>query len=253
MLLVPWAVGCGVARRLDDEALLLLVAMLLLFLAHHQLLSWLRLRLVAAPDPAALRRARGLVLALAGAGGVALVPLLLLHRRTALLALGGVAGVLAAASAALVSRRLDHGLAGQVLAPVALALSAPAAYYVARGALDRVAWALWAIDVLFFLGAVFYVRLKIDARKRAAALAAPAARLRFAAPTLAADLAILAAVAATARLGTLSPWVLLAFAPTAVQAVVGALRLDRPARLKRVGILAVGHAVLFALLVIGLA
>jgi hypothetical protein len=253
MLLVPWAIGCAVARRLAGQDLLLLVAMLMFFLAHTQLLTWLRLRLVAASDPGALGRARGLVLLLAGAGGVAILPLLTLDRLTALLALGAIAAALVVASMYLVYRRLDHGLAGQVLAPAGLALSAPAAYSVARGALDRTAVALWAVNVLFFLGAVFYVRLKIDALKRTASLVTPAARLRFAAPTLGIDLAILAAVPIALGFGSLSAWAVLAFVPTAAQTLAGVARLDRPARLKRVGILATAHSILFALLLIGLA
>ena len=252
MLLVPWAIGCGIARRLAWQDLLLLVAMLLFFLAHNQLLTWLRLRLVAASDPEAVGRARGIFLLLAGAGGGAILPLLALYRLTALLALGLIAGVLVAASMHLVYRRLDHGLAGQVLAPAGLALSAPAAYYVARGALDRTSVALWALNFLFFLGAVLYVRLKIDALKRTASLIAPAAKLRFAAQTLGIDLAILAAVLIALGFGSLSPWAVLAFVPTAAQTLVGAARLDRPARLKRVGILATAHSIVFALLVIWL-
>ena len=244
MLLVPWAIGCGVARRLTGPDLLLLAAMLAFFLAHNQLLTWLRLRLVAASDSGTLGRARGLFLILAGAGGVAFLPLL---------ALGGIAGALVAVSLYLVYRRLDHGLAGQILAPAGLALSAPAAYSVARGALDRTAVALWALNVLFFLGAVMYVRLKIDALKRAPSLVAPAAKLRFAAPTLGIDLAILAAVLIALGFGSLSPWAVLAFVPTAAQTLVGAARLDRPARLKRVGILATVHSIVFALLVVWLA
>lgn len=253
MLLVPWAIGCGVARRLAWPDLLLLAALLLFFLAHNQLLSWLRLRLVAAPDPAPLGRARGLALLLGGAGGVAILPLVARYRLTALLTLGSLGAVLTAASLYLVARRLDHGLAGQVLAPVGLALSAPAAHYVASGVLDRTSVALWAISVLFFLGAVLYVRLKIDALKRAPSLVTAGARLRFAAPTLAVDLAILAAVRVALQAGSLSPWAVLAFVPTAMQTLVGAARLHRPARLKRVGILATAHSIAFALLVIWLA
>ena len=253
MLLVPWAIGVGVARRLAWPDLLLLAAMLLFFLAHNQLLVWLRLRLVPASDPDARARARGLLLLLTAAGGVVLLPVLARARPAPLLALGALAAVPAAASLYLVYRRLDHGLAGQILAPAGLALSAPAAYALARGALDRTGAALWAISFLFFLGAVLYVRLKIDALKRTAALAAPAARLGFAAPTLGMELAILAAVLIALRFGGLSPWTVLAFVPTAAQTLVGVARLDRPARLKRVGILATAHAIAFALLVIWLA
>ncbi len=253
MLLVPWLVGCGVARRLGWREWLLLVAMTLAFLAHNQLLIWYRLRLVPASAAAARAAAGRRCLVLAALGGLAFVPLLAGWRLAWLLALGAPAGAAVGASLELVRRRRDHTLAGQVLAPLGLALGAPAAHAMARGALDATALALYGLCVLFFLGAVFYVRLKIEALKRSAALATPTARLRFAAWTLALDVAIAAAALVVLLLGGLSPWAIVALAPTAAQAVVGAARLHRPARLRRVGILAAVHSAAFALLVVWLA
>jgi hypothetical protein len=253
MLLIPWVVGCGVARRLGAKELLLLIAAVALFLAHHQLLAGLRLRWAAAPDRAAAARVRRRVLALAAAGALALLPLLAGWGLLGLLALGAVAIVPAAGSVFLVRARLDHAVPGQVLAAAALALSAPAAHYVARGAWTRAAVALWAVNFLFFLGAVAYVQLKIDALRARAPFTAPAGRLAFAARTLALDAAVVVAAWGALRLGGLSPAALAAFGPVAVQALVGVARLHRPARLKRLGLLAVAHSVVFALLVIALA
>ena len=109
MLLVPWAVGCGVAHRLGAPELLLLVAIVLLFLAHNQLLAGLRLGFAATPDPAAAARVRRRLLRLAAAAAVALAPLLVVWRLTGLLALGAVALGPAAASALLVRSKLDRG------------------------------------------------------------------------------------------------------------------------------------------------
>jgi len=253
MLLAPWAIGCGVARRLGGPELLLLAALVLLFLAHAQLLGGLRLRFAAAPDRAAAARGRRRVLALAAAAAVALAPLLLVWRLWGLLALGAVALGPAAASVALVRARLDRGVAGQVLAAAALSLSAPAAHYVAQCAWTRVAAALWAVSFLFFLGAVSYVQLKIDALRRRAPLPTLAARAAFAARPLALDAAALGAAWAALALGGLESRALAAFAPVAVQTLVGVARLDHPVRLKRLGILAVGHALAFTLLVVWLA
>ena len=253
MLLVPWAVGCGVAHRLGAPELLLLVAIVLLFLAHNQLLAGLRLGFAATPDPAAAARVRRRLLRLAAAAAVALAPLLVVWRLTGLLALGAVALGPAAASALLVRSKLDRGVAGQILAAATLALSAPAAHYVAVGAWTRVAGALWALCFLFFLGAVSYVQLRIDALRERSGFDALRARVVFARRALVLDVLIVAAAWGVLRLGALSPWALVAFAPAAVQTVAGVARLQHPARLKRLGFLALGQSIAFALLVAWLA
>jgi len=253
MLLAPWAVGCGVARRLGAAELLLLTAILLLFLAHNQLLAGVRLRFAATPDPTAVARARLRLLVLASAAALPLVALLLVWRLTGLLALGAVGLGPAFASVALVRAKRDRGVPGQVLAAAALTLSAPAAHYVAAGGWSRQAVALWAVSFLFFLGAVSYVQFKIDALRLRSAFESLGQRAAFALGMLALDVAIIAAAALALWLGDLSPWALVAFGPVTVQTLVGVVRLDRAARLKRLGFLALGHSLAFALLVAWLA
>jgi hypothetical protein len=55
------------------------------------------------------------------------------------------------------------------------------------------------------------------------------------------------------RWGSISTWATLAFVPTAIQALVGTLRLDHPAVLKRVGLISTVHSILFAIIFIVLA
>lgn len=109
------------------------------------------------------------------------------------------------------------------------------------------------INFLFFLGGVFYVQLKIDALPQRSRLRSLADRFRFAAGTLSLNLIILSLVFLSLRMGPLSPLIILAFVPTFLQAIIGTIRLDRPARLKRVGIISTGHSIVFAVLVIWLA
>lgn len=252
MLLVPWLVGVGVARRVGAVELLLLVAMVLAFVGQQQLATGLRLRRFRPVDHVAVRRARasaGLLLAL---GAAAAMPALG-RVGPPLLMLGGLAVVFGAAALALVQRRRERTLPGQILAAVGLPVGAAAAHAVARGALTPVAWQLWALAALFFLGGVLYVRLKIDAMPRKARLASPTRRLAFAAPTLAMLVGIVALAAAVVGAGSLPPRVLVAFVPVALQAIVGTLRLHRPAVLKRVGIISAVHSAIFAIAVIALA
>jgi hypothetical protein len=251
MLLVPWLVGVGVARRLGAAELLLLVAMLLAFLGQHQAATWLRLRRGRTADDGRLRRARMTAAVLLVLGATAAVPAL---RRVGapMLLLGAIGIVFAAAGLLLVRRRRERALPGQLLAALGLPVGAAAAHAVARGALTPVAWQLWALSALFFLGGVLYVRLKIEAIPRRARLQSPARRLAFAAPTLAMLLGVVALATALVAAGSLSWLALLAFVPVGFQAVVGTLRLDRPATLKRVGIISAVHSALFAIAVIAL-
>jgi YwiC-like protein len=253
MLLVPWAVGCGVAGRLGLNEALLLAAMIAFFLAQSQLMAWWRLSRSADHAAQAVRRAGGLTIALGLTGLIASVPLLLGPRRPGLLWLGAAGTILALAALFLVGRRRERALPGQMLAAVGLALSAPAAWYVATGALDRVAVALWGLAAAYFVGAVCHVRLLIEARAKKKVLAAGRGRLAFSAATLGTELGLVVLGAGSLRLGGLSLAALAGFVPLLLVLAVDVTRLHEPAPLKRVGLLAAGCSILFALLVIRLA
>lgn len=252
MLLVPWAVGCGVAGRFDLNEALLLVAMVAFFLAHSQLMNWWRLRRT--DDAAwAARRVPGLIVALGLTGLIVSVPLLLGPRRPGLLWLAAAGIALAFAALALVHRRRERALPGQLLAALGLTLSAPAAWYVATGALDRVALALWGLAAAYFVGAVCHVRLLIEARAKKKMLTAGLGRLAFSATTLGTELGLVVLAAGALRLGGLSLAALAGFVPLLLQLAMDVVRLQEPPPLKRVGMLAAGSSILFALLVIWLA
>jgi hypothetical protein len=105
-----------------------------------------------------------LILALAGA-----LPLFLVYHRLALLPVGALVVLLFALHARLLvwpaRRRLDRSQWGEILAAGALALTAPAAYVVARGTLDSRAWVLWACCTLFFSSSIFFVKMLLGAGK----------------------------------------------------------------------------------------
>lgn len=252
MLLVPWATGSGVSGRVDAGHLILLIAALAFFLAHNHVVTWFR-GVVAARVDRTATAAASLAAVFGLVGLVASLALVLRVGPAPLVLYAVAAGVLLAASLELVRRRLDHALPGQFLAALGLPLVAPVAWTIGAGAIDRVAVGLWLLNAAFFLGAVLYVRLKIEARARRVPLVAWAERLAFARGTLAADLGVLAVAGLAVVVGGFSPLVLASFATVALQTLAGVVRLDRPAVLKRVGVLATLHAAVFAALVVWLA
>lgn len=98
-----------------------------------------------------------------------IVPLLFIYHRTALLFVGLLASVLFGLHTLLVCwpsrKRLDRSQWGETLAVGALTLTAPAAYVVSRGTLDRTVWSIWAACVLYFSSGVFYVNMLLSAAK----------------------------------------------------------------------------------------
>lgn len=249
MLAVPWAVGCGIAGRVTVGSVMLLAGSVALFMAHNQLVAWYRAR----PGSATRSAAGWWLLALGGLGLAVMAPVAVAFPPSLLAGLAAAGVLLAGASLALVARRLDHALPGQALAAIGLPLNAPAAYQAAGGANGAEAVALWLLDVVFFLWAVYYVRLKIEARARRGGLGTPSARLAFSLPTLAVDAVLGVAALAALRIAALPGVGLIAFAPAALQALAGVARLHRPAVLKRVGLLMLAHSILFAALLIALA
>jgi hypothetical protein len=248
MLVVPWIVGCGIARALTLRAGLVLLGALALFLAQHRLTECYR----------GWRRSGragggGSLVFLTVLGLAAAAPALAAMPPSVVAALSLAALAATAGSLLLVDARLDHALPGQALAAVSLALTAPTAFLASGGAGARAALGLWLVNAAFFLWAVGYVNLQIEARGRRAPLARPADRVRFAARVIAVDVALALVAVVALRLADLSPRGMLAFAPAAVQAIAGIATLHRPAPLKRVGIAMLVHALAFAGLLIVLA
>lgn len=65
-----------------------------------------------------------------------------------------------------VKLRRQRSLGMRLPGIVGLALSTPAAYYIATGTLDETAWGLWAACAIYFTGTLFNVRAWFGANKQ---------------------------------------------------------------------------------------
>jgi len=158
MLYVPLAVGALVAWSATIRLILLTLSVTFVFIARESLLIWWRGRSRSRQNDGALRFAVS-YLAIAGVFGA---PLLLIFHLYWFAPMGLAAVVLLAINAQQAVRGEDRTIGSQMIAIGGLTLTAPAAYYAARGAFDVTALGLWAVCTGYFASSVFYLKLRVS-------------------------------------------------------------------------------------------
>ena len=109
---------------------------------------------------------------------------------------------------------------------------------------------LWLLNVLFFLGGVIYVKYRVRGLLAHRAFRGPAERAAFAWPVLAYHLLLPLFLAALIAASSASLLVLVAFTPAILRASALLLHLGQKFPIKRLGWSEVGHALLFATLLV---
>jgi hypothetical protein len=237
MLYVPFAVGALVAWSAPLRLLLLAVSVTFVFIARESLLIWWRARGRGRQNDEALRFTVS-YLALAGVFGA---PLLLVYHLYWFIAMGLAALVLLAINARQAVRREDRTIGGEMMAIAGLTLTAPAAFYAARGAFDVDALWLWVLCAVYFASSVFYVKLRVntisprmnEARRQAWW------RCAFYHAFLLASLLVLALT------GNLNLFAFAAFAPVLTRSFWYLARPERRINLRRVGWLEMVYSLVF--------
>src|ERR1051326_7839061 len=167
MLYVPFCMGILVAGSLSWRVLLLGLSMTFVFIARESLLLWWRARSRGkeASDTGRLMLIYFGLAALCGA------PLIFFSQLFGLVPMALLVIVLLGINTLQAAQREDRTVLGESLAIIGLTLTAPAAYYVARGKWETVALWLWILSALYFTSSIFYVKLRVlalSARKEQA-------------------------------------------------------------------------------------
>lgn len=244
MLLVPLLVGLGVAGRVDAPGLLFAGAALALFLARYPMTMMLkRPRLRREPAWPVWTLVYLLL-----AGGFTL-PLLGSYGRWGLMGIGALAGLLMVAYLMMVARRAEMTAAGEWLGIAGLTLTAPGAYYAATGILDGTAMLLWLINLLYFGGTVFYVKLKVREQPRRPAPVSTWEKLMAGRATLLYHLFALSIVLWLSFFGWAPALAPLAFAPCLAKALRGVVAWGGRPNMVRLGVTEILHSLVFGVLI----
>ena len=168
LLLVPLATGGAVGLLGGGDPLplaALTIAALTLFWLRTPVESWLGTGLIRAQTPHERRSVGITILILAAVGACALTSLFW-DGRNRDLPLLGVAAVSAFTAQSLL-RKLSRRtrMLALIVGTLGLTITAPAAYYVVTGLLDRNAWALWIANFLFAGNQIHFVQLRIHSAR----------------------------------------------------------------------------------------
>ncbi|MBI3664080.1 MAG: YwiC-like family protein [Acidobacteria bacterium] len=148
------------------------------------------------------------------------------------------------------SRTEKRSLPAEIVGVVLLSLAAPAAWISARGRLDATGVQVWALNVLFFLGGVLYVKYRVRGLLAHREFGGWRERLAFAWPVFIYYFVLLAFLAASIFLRELSAAVLFAFTPGILRANGLLFELGERFPIRRLGWMEIAHSVVFAALLV---
>lgn len=241
MLYVPLVAGVLVAGSISWRVVLIALAITSIFIARESVLAWWRAHRRGGNKQESLR-VMLTYLALAGASGA---PLILISHLFWLAPLGLAAIALLAVNAEQGARREDRTVTGEMIAILGLTLTAPTAYYVARGQWDDEALWLWALCALYFASSVFYVKLRVYWLNRRKEQARRQARVHCAFY----HAFLLAALLALAVTGSLNLFALVAFTPVLARSFWQLIKPAARLNLRRIGVLEIIYSVVFLIFI----
>jgi len=241
MLIVPYVAAAAVAGVWNVPVMLCAALALGLFVLRgsvEQQGGWRTLR---QPEHVAFAL---VLLAMAGA-------LVLGYERTQLLAVAAAGVVLYGVQEVIMrahneSKTEKRSLAAELVGVVLLSLAAPAAWIASRGRLEPEGAQVWALNVLFFLGGVLYVKYRVRGLLAHREFSGWREKVAFAWPVFFYHLLLLAFLASAIFWREISAAVLLAFAPGILRANGLVFQLGEKFPIKRLGWMEVAHAVVFA-------
>lgn len=181
--------------------------------------------------------------------------LLLFYGRTQLLAIAAAGAALFIVHSSLIRRCRENptekrSLLAELLGVLLLTLVAPATWIAQRGALDVSGAKVWLLNVLFFAGGVLYVKYRVRGLLAHRGFAGLRERAEFAWPVFAYHLLLTLFLIALVAVDSLSLLALVAFAPGILRAHGLLFQLGQRFPIRRLGWSEVGHAVLFAALLL---
>jgi hypothetical protein len=241
---VPLLIGAQLGGGFDWFALLSTLSSLGIFLSYLPAQTVLREAFDRTQDREKLIAARQWTAIYFTAGVILSLPVLVIRERWLLLPIG-FASMCCFLVSFFLTKRQPKAISSDLVSVLGVTLTGPSTYYVVSGQLDRTAFVVWLLNILFFGSCVFYVHMRIRA------LAAKKVQWNFRDRFTCGRLNLMFHVVMIAVLMLLvferltpSP-VLLAFAPITIHAVWGTVKLADDPDFRKLGLTLLGHSAVF--------
>lgn len=249
LLLVPLVTG-GAVGLLENgnflPLLLLTVSAIGLFWLRTPLESWSGTGVIRVQTPQEYRPVAVTIICLAATSAFALTALLWNGHNRQLLPLGAIA-IFALLSQAILrksGRRLR--MLSQIVGALGLTITAPAAYCVVTGEMNREAWALWMATSMFAANQIHYVQLRIHSAR----LEGWAQKFEHGRSFLLAELLLIAALVLACRYQFL-PWLAtVAFLPLLIRGTAWFFERQERLIVRRLGWSELAYAIVFGVCLI---
>jgi hypothetical protein len=244
-LLVGGAVGLLRGGRVEPIALLLGAA-LSLFWLRAPLESLLGTGVMRAQPGQERRHVISAIAVGAALSFFFLAVLLPEWNKQTLLLLGGVTGISFLGQGILKKMGRSTRMTSQIVGAVGLTVTAPAAYYVATGRLDALAFGLWLATFLFSAIQVYFVQLRIHGSK----LSSFKERIGRGTGFLIGEVVLMATLLLAVRGGWLTALNLFAFAPAVLRATAWFFQKPKPLNVNKLGWGEVRQSLAFGVLLV---
>ncbi len=247
MLTAPLVTGIGAAGTLDADTCLFSLTAFGFFLLRFPLMLAMKNR---APDARAFAlRWSAIYAALTVISGAML---LLSTRLWILVGLGALGFATLVVYLWLAARRAEMTVWGEWIGIAGLALGAPGAYVVAKGALDATAIALYVLNVLYFGGTVLYIKFKVREQPRIV-LQPPSlqARLLSGRVSILYHAIVAALVLIFAAMNWLPGLVPIAFILPMCKVIGGVLNKPERLNIRQLGFIELGFTIAFVFIIFG--
>lgn len=149
-------------------------------------------------------------------------------------------------------KRQPKTIPSDLVSVLGITLTGPSTYYVVSGLLDRTAFVVWVLNILFFGSCVFYVHMRIRALAAKKVQWSFRDRFTYGRLNLIFHVVMITILLLLVFDQLMRSLVLFAFAPITIHAVWGTLKLANDSDFRKLGLTLLGHSVAFMVLLLAL-
>ncbi len=247
VLFIPFFVSAAVASCFDLKMILLLFGIFFLYISRKSIEELFRAS--KHNDRLIKNKFYYFLIIFITVGLLFIIPIFLLYDLTWLPAFGFIFICLQWINILQIRKRKQRTVTAELIGIAGLCLSAPIAYYVATGEIEKTALLMWIISFAYFARGVLYVKLRLSVVAARAQFADLYERMKYSKGYIFFHLALITSTFFLLIMFQ-KPFLIISYLPIAIQSFLGISRMNTKLNVPRIGYIEVSHSILFGILVV---